>query len=403
MTRRDTTPTTILLLGCAAAVATAASARQWGPSDAPRRPAPAPSPASAPTPAQSTPATPARPAADESGEYEAYSRLGYKLLWRAAPRIERRASVLFFDPFGPRLAFQDTANNLTVMDASTGESIWTTQPDTALARFVGNTIVGDTLYCASEGELFEIDARTGEINQRHRLDQVVNTRPVIAGDVAVFGGARGMLGHSLRSTFRLWAYNTAAAITTDLAASPGATPRSPRAVGAIAQNGEILILDPANGRSTGRAKIFGGAAGAPVASAELLFIASLDQSIYAYQINGGALRWRHRAEQPITAPPTLHENALFVDIPGSGLTCFDAPSGLVRWVAKDVGGAVIGVRAGRLLVWDGETARALDPQRGDVIETSPLPGVRTLVCDPFVDGAIYAVTPAGRVSKFGPK
>lgn len=41
--------------------------------------------------------------------------------------------------------------------------------------------------------------------------------------------------------------------------------------------------------------------------------------------------------------------------------------------------------------------------RGDVIETSALPGVRILVCDPFVDGAIYAVTPAGRVSKFGPK
>ncbi|KAK0358989.1 hypothetical protein LTR94_033102, partial [Friedmanniomyces endolithicus] len=43
---------------------------------------------------------------------------------------------------------------------------------------------------ASEGELFEIDARTGEISHRHRLDQVVNTKPLIAGDVAVFGGAR---------------------------------------------------------------------------------------------------------------------------------------------------------------------------------------------------------------------
>ncbi|NUQ52386.1 MAG: hypothetical protein HUU19_06770, partial [Phycisphaerales bacterium] len=70
---------------------------------------------------------------------------------------------------------------------------------------------------------------------------------------------------------------------------------------------------------------------------------------------------------------------------------------------KGVAGRVVGLRAGRLLVWDGREAVTLDPARGSVIERATLEGVQGLVTDKMEDGVLYVITSSGVVAKFLPR
>lgn len=363
--------------------------------------APAPAPAPAPVEVRGVP----KANAEQQAEYDAFAALGYKLAWRASPLVGKNRRTLFFDSFGDSLVFQDTGNFVTLLEAATGAPRWSTEVDAATTRFTGNALVGDRVYSASDNELFVLDAKTGNILERHHLAAVVNTPPIISGAIVVFGSPTGeVVGHSLASTYKQWGYRLRGAITSTPALVSGFN-GADAAICVVSQGGEVLIADARNGSSFGHASVFAGLANNPVAAGETVYIAGTDQSIYAFDMRGGRQRWRVRTEQPISDQPVLHGDSLFVAVPGRGMLRLDTATGAVKWASKGVSGALIATRSGRLIVWDADTftACALDMERGDVIERVTLEGVVRLVPERFEDGALYAVNAAGRVSKFGPR
>ncbi|HRQ74203.1 MAG TPA: PQQ-binding-like beta-propeller repeat protein, partial [Phycisphaerales bacterium] len=98
-----------------------------------------------------------------------------------------------------------------------------------------------------------------------------------------------------------------------------------------------------------------------------------------------------------------HQGVVYVGTDDRGLLALDAATGAERWAAAGVSGTVIGVRAGRLLVFSGTEAFTLDPDTGDIVERASLPGVAILRPDAFVDGNLYAVSAQGVVAKFVPR
>ena len=172
----------------------------------------------------------------------------------------------------------------------------------------------------------------------------------------------------------------------------------------------MLIFDPATGMGRGRARISGGP-GAPLAASDsMLFVASVDQSLYAFDAADCSLAWRRRTEAALRERPVYHDGKLYCSIPGTGLTCFEAETGRETWSARDVRGHVIGLRAGRLVVWApaagsgaGGSAWTLDPSTGQVIERVSLEHVSHVFTDTFVDGNLYTGTPNGVVAKFTPR
>lgn len=330
-------------------------------------------------------------------EYERYAALGYRLEWRGAPLVGSGRRSLFVEAYDDALVFQDTGNILTYIDSTTGLRRWSAEVDRPLAKFVGVTRANGRVYSASDTELFEFDQRTGELHERHNLAEIASTAPVVIGSIAVLGTISGeVLGHSLVSTYKQWGYRLSGSID-------GKPVRTGDAVAAVSQRGDVIVLNPATGASFSRARLFGGVANNPVADATTVYIASLDQSVYAISADRGATRWRHRAEHPIRAQPTLHGDRLYVEIPYRGLVCFNAGDGSIVWEAASVRGEVIGVRDGALLVWDGRVAHTLDPARGDVVQRVEITGLFALVTDRFEDGNLYSVTPDGRVSRWSPR
>jgi outer membrane protein assembly factor BamB len=339
-----------------------------------------------------------RPLVQESGiDLGPYERLGYRIQWKGLPVVSRRQSPMLVDVFDDRVVFQDTGNTMTVMDAATGRNIWASEIDNPTARFIGNARVGDTVYSASDNELFELDIKTGNIVQRHRLAIVCNTGPLIVGSIAIFGGASGqVLGHNLQSTYKQWGYQMNGVITSEPVEVNGV-------VGTVSQRGEIVFLNPANGESTGIGEIFSGLVNNPVQGDGLFFVASTDQSVYAFNPASGREVWRVRTPQPIVDQPAFVEGKLYVNIPGEGMTQFAAGSGTKLWQTRGVDGRVLGKVNGRILAWNGERAVLLDEDRGEVVDSVTLGNVFELVMSAPVDGDLYAVMRDGWVEKHSPR
>lgn len=330
--------------------------------------------------------------------FEAFAALGYQPEWIGYPVVPRGRKILYLDAYDDLILVHESGNSVTVMDAATGANRWSLSLAGDLTLFVGNTrLANGDLVCSSQGEVFVLDPGSGIVKERNRLAVIANTRPVAFGRLLVYGCATGeVLGHNLASGYKQWGYMLDGTIT----ARPV---RVGDVVAAVSQGGEWAALDPIEGSAVGRGRIFGGLANHPVASEDGLFIAGLDQSIWAFAPTQREPRWRVRTEHPIRQQPVLHAGRLYVVLEREGLACFDAADGSRRWTTAGLSGHVAAVRAGRLIVWDGHVAALVERESGEVLERIVLPGIDRLTTDRLEDGRLYAYSLKGEVQKYSPR
>lgn len=334
-------------------------------------------------------------------DHDSYGRLGYRLDWTGFPVITAPGPVKAIEAYDDVVVVQEAGNTVSVLEASTGETRWSDQPAARLTRFVGIGREGNRLFVSSEAEVFILDLQTGNQLDRQEFEKLVSTEPVRADGLLIYGTGTGeILAHLLYSSVdgvKLWGYDMPGSIR----ANPVKVGEA--IVGAVTQTGDLAFVQAADGQLVSRNRVYGGMATHPVADDQRMYIASLDQSLYAFEAATGAQVWRYRTEAPLDRQPTLHDGRLYIELPGEGLVAFDAATGEKLWGNKDVTGTVIGISRGDLLVWNGREAAVVDPARGDLIDRVSLPGVQRLELDRFADGNLYAVSTAGLVSKFVPR
>lgn len=336
---------------------------------------------------------------------DAHAALGYRLEWRGFPIMSPGATVTAFGIFGDVVVCQESTSVLTILDARSGAYRCATQLANPLTKFVGVRRDGNRIVSSSETDAYFVSTDSCTLVDRHDLGKVVTTRPVLVNDLLVYGTATGeILGHMASRAINLWGNSVAGDIIADPVSSGSL-------VAFVSQTGDIAIIDSASSSSVGRAKIRGGVApndnfGGPLAMSETtLFVASLDQSLYAFDARTGRQLWRVRTEAPLRSHPVYHDGVLYCELPAQGLTALDPATGDQKWSARSVSGTPIVMRKGRLIVWEprGGVAAALDPGTGDVMHSVRLKDVSFLQADTFADGNVYAVSPNGVVAKFSPR
>ncbi len=331
---------------------------------------------------------------------DSYGALGYRHEWSGFPTMTRGARVQSFEILGDVLAVLDSAGELSIIEANSAAVRWHEALATPLTRFVGivrDTPTGRIVVC-SESEAFYLDADTGTLLAKQQLDRVVSTRPIVLGEMLVFGTSTGeIFGQLKMQGFRMWGNTVQGGIESNGVLFKNGV------VGFVSDQGSIRFVDGASGESVGSARIYGGVSVDPVASDSSMFVASRDQSIYAVNPNGGAVRWRKRTDTPLRHQPVHHEGRLYCAIDGTGMVAFDASSGKEIWTSAEVLGHIVGIRNGRLIAWDGHDAVTMDPASGSVVERVQLTDVAFLKTDKFVDGNLYAVTSRGVAAKFVPR
>lgn len=342
-----------------------------------------------------------------------FRELGMELDWTVQPAETTERPLRFLEVAGDRLLVHDDENVLTVRDAGTGRYVWRERLGASVLPFAGHVRydgfelrsgVGtpapvDVLVTASRSELFIRELDSGSLIDRQRLAFLVSTPPLKAGGAMLaFGSLEGrVLFHRADSDVYAFQFALNSAIEAPLTRVGGA-------VGAVDASGTAAVIDAVAGESVGGLfSMFAGAGGAPVADDRTMYVASRDQSIYAFDTSIGETRWRIRTERALVDDPTLRDGVLYVAVPSRGLLAIDAFGGRVMWECAGVDrGTVIGRSAGELMVWDGEAVTLVDQGTGDLIERIELTGVRDLRVEGFDDPAVYASFDTGRLAKFRP-
>jgi outer membrane protein assembly factor BamB len=294
----------------------------------------------------------------------------------------------------------DSGGIISCLATRDGSTRWSDQLTGVLTRFLSLDRAGNQAQLTSESELFVLDMATGNLSGRQEFARLVSTKPIPYGTNLIYGSGVGeVFAHVAISAVqraKAWGHLLPAGIDRNLVLI-GDT------VGVVSRGGDVAFLDASSGALVGRNSMYKGSATHPVADSNAMYVASLDQSVYAFNPVGGRLIWQHRTSAPLEQQPAVYGKTLFVEVAGSGLLALDTSNGQPRWTASDVSGAVVAVNGNRLLVWDGKTATLVDPERGAVIERAELPRVKLLVPDKFDGGNLYAVGHSGVVARFLPR
>lgn len=325
--------------------------------------------------------------------HDEFAKLGYRVDWTGFGVMTRGGTATHVLVTADAIYILESGTVVTALDTSNGARRWSEELATPLTRFVGMAEASDGVIIASEADLFFCDFESGNVRDRQRLGNIVNTPPILVGNIAVFGTVgSGVMGHLTIRGVTLWGYTMEGTIDQSLAEVGGA-------IGAVSRTGEVVFVDGSTGALLMQSRIFDGTSVPPAASNSLMFIASEDQSLYAFSPLSPRPVWRVRAEAPIRDRPVFHDGTLYCTIPGDGLTAF-REDGTARWNNPAVTGHVVGSVGGRLIVWNGEKAFLVDPAaNGAIREEAALEGVRHLLADRFEDGNIYAVSDLGVVRK----
>jgi outer membrane protein assembly factor BamB len=249
---------------------------------------------------------------------------------------------------------------------------------------------------SSESEGYLLAVATGSLVAKTRYERVVNTRPLLTGRVAIFGTSTGeIVSHVVNQSVKAWGFQTGGSIEADPVILADGD------IGVVSQAGDVLFLNQ-TGQVIGRNRILSPVAMDPVTDGQSLYIAGLDQSIWAFASNG-ALRWRHRTSSPLSDQVAVRSGVVYCTVPGEGLLALSADDGKVLWKAQGTSGSVIASRDGRLLVRTASGIDMLNPANGSVVNKVALPGISLLVPESMDDGVIYAVSTRGTVAKFLPR
>ncbi|MCA9311907.1 MAG: PQQ-binding-like beta-propeller repeat protein [Phycisphaerales bacterium] len=335
---------------------------------------------------------------------DAYTRMGYRLEWSSRTVTGRGAQVEFAEAYPDYLLTQDEGNTVALLETSDGGVRWSADLAGDLERFVGldRFLVGGVqrVMASSESEIYLLDEKTGDLRDRQRLRELVNTRPLVTpSGLVIFGCPTSVVTcQDLLRRTRMWAYGVRGAVDARPALLGGGV------VGVVSQGGDVLFLDSVSGSGRGLTRIYGGLANDPVTDGSTLYVASLDQSIWAIEPYGAdKVRWRIRTESPLTAQPQVFEDTLYITIPGEGMTAVDTATGVKRWSNPDVDGDVVAIRAGRPLVWNGRDVVLLDPRQGREIDRAALEDVDMIRADRMVDGNLFTLSASGTVKKYSPR
>lgn len=323
----------------------------------------------------------------------AYAKLGYRRDWSGFPNVAAGGYIKLIEVTSELVFVQDSHSTVSALDVSNGSAVWATQLGGPLTRFVGLNRVNEGLLASSDAEAFLINQKNGSYISRHGFEKVVNTRPVVVGDLAFYGTSVGeLLCHRISTGLKYRGV-----------AMPGSIDQPPvligNTVGAVTQAGDVLFVAADSGTLISRTKIFGGMATRPISDGGMMYIASLDQSVYAFTPSA-TLAWRYKTSSPLRAQPAVHNGTIYVAIPGEGMTALDAATGAVKWKTPALGGEVIGVRKGDLMVWDGEFMYRVDAAHGEIVSKFKMPAVRSYALEKFEDGTLYAVSHSGVVTRF---
>jgi hypothetical protein len=335
--------------------------------------------------------------------------IGYRIDWQYpdAGRNPRFVEVQHDSVF-----VLDERNALTRLDRARGDRIWRVATADAITEIHGIAYVPEMqqVYLLSGGSVLVFDAANGLQIGRQRLEKIANTAPVVVDEFLVYGGRNGQVVWHSFAVAALWkAYQVAATIEVQPVLVDGH-------IVTVGSDGSVAVLRAGSGVMAWEKKLLSPVVTQPAVisraadGAAAVYVAGLDQHLWAYDLYSGRNLWRYLTESALTDPPVAIGNRVYQHVESEGLVCLDAfpPDefgGRAIWTTPGVRGRVIAARGDRLLVWDGRGKRLSIVEQARGARTAQLELAQaTHLLSPAIDGReLYAASADGRVTRLVPR
>ena len=332
--------------------------------------------------------------------------MGYRIDWQYPSVLGHRIAEIKVE--GDSVFTLDDENFLSRFDRESGNRFWRVQVAEPLREILGITYVPrrDRVFLTSGGDLLVIDAATGNLIGRQKLQKIANTRPIVFDQFLIYGSRGGeLVWHSYHYNSYWRGYKIAQSIQIPPVYSGGY-------VVVVGNDGRIMCLVAADVSQVWSQRALGEVVASPVADDGIVFVPSLDQHLYAYDL-GRARQprlWRYLSESPLTDSPTPIGDRVYQQIPAEGLVSFEAapldqPGGVIVWRAEGVGGNVLTQLGDDLITWDTDERLLVlvDRRFGSEVKSLRMPQVDKLIATDVQRGELYATGMDGRLIRLHPR
>ena len=341
--------------------------------------------------------------------YEQSQILDYNVAWQSSVArsiLGNAKSLIPGDDY--IIASEDGSNVISAVTNRDGTPLWQVPVGDRLERLLGITRVGNTVIAATQSDLYLLDVATGRTTstQKYGGENIASTMPIIIDNEAVYGTTDGrIVYHNLNAGLMRGAYR----FTTGFDMKPIRV--SDTAVLVVTRTGRINLLDVKASTVYWEAGVLDPIEATPALGKTGLFIAGIDQSVWAFRLEDGHLMWRTRFQYPLRDDPKLIDNILYQAVPNQGLAAINATTGQINWQNSAVkGGTVITQHNGDLIVWDkdnaqdsyGSTFYRINPETGEIKGQVRSDWINYAIATKMNNGTILGLSRAGRIIKLIP-
>ena len=297
----------------------------------------------------------------------------------------------------------DDHNFLTRIKIQGGSRLWQVSVADPIEEILGINFLGERIYLTSGGSIVVLDAGTGSQIGRSRLVKIANTAPVPLEPFLIYGSRDGQIvWHSLITGYEWKSYQVAHSIEIQ-----------PLLVGGyivtIGTDGTVSVLSASYVTQYWSKRLLNAIAAAPAVGGGKVYVAGLDQYLWAFDINTGRTLWKVLTESPLSDSPVLVGDRIYQQVPKQGLVCLnadpDSMGGQIFWKAPDVKGSVLFPHGADLFAWDRASASmsVVEAKRGSLVRTVNLSKVKHILAAGKNHDELYAASDDGRIVHLVPR
>ena len=332
--------------------------------------------------------------------------LGYRIDWQRNIHPSKNSGIKDLVAQGDSVFVLDGRNFLSRLRRSDGVQLWQVPFGKAIDEVQGIKYMPSLkrIFITSGGDMFVLDSDTGLQLAKQELDPIANTNSVQYGPYFLYGARNGQLvWHSYAVGHEWRAYQISPSILL-------APQIFDNVVVTVGSDGRVMVLDADKVAQFWSKRLLNKITARPAVGLGNVYIAGLDQHLWALDIDTGRQSWRYLSRSPLTDSPVIVGERVYQQIPADGLVCFearpiDSPDGVIVWTAEGVKGNVVARLNSDLLVWDQDMREmdVVDIAYGSVAKHLTLSNVQYLLGSLDGHGDLITASEDGRVLRLVPR
>ena len=317
--------------------------------------------------------------------------LGYNVRWATSINIQPNEKLAYVTVLDDMLVtVEHPSNVVSAISLSSGKLMWRTAIGLSVDVSFSPVRIDDKVLVNTETHVYILNAEDGKFITRNALRSPVRNGPSVAGGIAVYGGADGMVfGHDISLGYARWAYN----LQTQILVSPvtvGAQVFVPTG------SGRYAAFNGREGDVLWQGRAFAKVSAAPAYSNLGVFLASEDGNLYAFNRSTGEDRWIYRYTSALTVAPVALRAAVYQRLAKGDLIALRASDGKEIWTMNTSARPVAQSNRGLIFV-DDMKLEIRDPKSGKLIESAPTKQLQEVI--PIGANTLVLIASDGKIMR----